>query len=53
MCVGLKGCEEGGFKDSKGKGGANSMQDGAVDLQHGTGVEGNTQPCINATTKYS
>jgi hypothetical protein len=30
-----------GFKDSKQRGEANIMQDGAVDIQHGTGVDGN------------
>jgi hypothetical protein len=36
----------GRVKDSKGRGEANTMQDGAVDLQHGTGVDGNLHPCI-------
>ncbi len=30
-----------GSRTSKGRGGANTLQDGAVDLQHGTGVEEN------------
>ncbi len=36
----------GGSKDSKGSGGDDIKQDGIVDLQHGTGVDGNSQPCI-------
>jgi hypothetical protein len=39
----------GGFKDSKGRGGDNNMQDQTVDLQHGTGVERNLHPCIRPT----
>jgi hypothetical protein len=41
------GCDqEDGFKDSKGRGGANVTQDGTVDLQHGTGVDENLHQCI-------
>jgi hypothetical protein len=41
MCMGLMGCDQGGgFKDSKGRGETNIMQDGTVDLQHGTGANG-------------
>jgi hypothetical protein len=40
---GMNGCDQGvGFKESKGRVGDNIMQDGTVDLQHGTGVEGNS-----------
>ncbi len=35
-----------GLKIARGRGGANIMQDGAVDLQHGTGVEKNLCPRI-------
>ncbi len=55
MCVGLMGRDQRGrFKDSKGRGKANSMQDGAVHLQQGTGVYGNSLPCIQGHhPKYS
>jgi hypothetical protein len=47
MCVGLMGCDQGGWlRDSRGRGGADIMQDGTVDLQYGNGVEGNSNPCI-------
>jgi hypothetical protein len=36
----------GGFKDSKGWGEVKIMQDGTVDLQHGAGMDGNSQPCV-------
>jgi hypothetical protein len=36
----------GGFKDGEGRVGANVMQDGTVDLQHGTRVDGDSHPCI-------
>ncbi len=40
MCVGLMGCDqESEFKDSRGMGGTNLMQDGAVDLQLEAGVK--------------
>jgi hypothetical protein len=35
-----------GIKDSKERNEANIMQDGSVDLQHGTGVDGNLHPCL-------
>ncbi len=41
----LAGQSRGGFTDGKGKGGANVMQHGVVDLQHGT-VEKNLHSCI-------
>jgi hypothetical protein len=34
------------FKDSKERGGANIIQDGKIDLQHGTGVDGKSHPCL-------
>jgi hypothetical protein len=47
MCVGLMGCDQGGWlRDSRGRGGADIMQDGTVDLEYGIGVEGNSNPCI-------
>ncbi len=47
MCVGLMGCDQGGWlRDSRGRGGADITQDGTVDLQYGIGVEGNLNPCI-------
>jgi hypothetical protein len=33
----------GGFRDIKGR--ANGLKNGAVDLQHETGVEGSLHPC--------
>ncbi len=36
----------GGFKDSKGRLGANIMKDGSADSLHGTGVEENSHPCV-------
>ncbi len=49
MCVGLMGCDQkGGFNDSKERGEANIMQDGAVDLQHGTGVDGTSHLFIQS-----
>jgi hypothetical protein len=46
-CVGLVGSNQrGGLKDGDGRGGANIMQDGIVDLQHGTGVDEDSNPCI-------
>jgi hypothetical protein len=36
----------GWFKYSKGRGEANIVQDGAVDLQHRTGMDGNSHPCV-------
>jgi hypothetical protein len=38
----------GGFKDSKGWGEANIMQNGTVDLQHGTGMDGDLHPFVEA-----
>ncbi len=35
-----------GSRIARGGVGANIMQDEAVDVQHGTGVEGNLHPCI-------
>jgi hypothetical protein len=35
-----------GFKDRQGEGRTNTVQEGAIDLQNGTGVEGNSYPCI-------
>jgi hypothetical protein len=36
------GCDQGGgFEDCKGRGGANIIQDGAVDAQHMIRAEGN------------
>jgi hypothetical protein len=47
VCVGLMECDlQGGFKGSKGRGEANIRQDGAVDLRHGTGMDENSQLCI-------
>ncbi len=47
MCVGLTGCKKGvGSRISKGKDGANTVHDGAVDLLHGAGVERNSHLCI-------
>jgi hypothetical protein len=47
MYVGLIGCDQGGgFEDSEKRGGSSIMQDEAVDLQHGTGVDGNSHPFI-------
>jgi hypothetical protein len=49
--VRLTRCDQGGvFKDSKGRDGANTIQDGAVDLQHGTGLERNLHLCIKKAT---
>jgi hypothetical protein len=46
MCMGLMGCDQvGGIKVARGRGGANIMQDGAVDSQHGTGVEEYSHLC--------
>ncbi len=46
MCVGLMGCHQGGrIKDSEGRGRAYIMQDGTSDLQHGTGVDGDSYLC--------
>jgi hypothetical protein len=46
MCVELIGCDQGdGFKDIKGRAGANIVRDEAVDSQHGTGLEGNSHLC--------
>ncbi len=51
MCVGLMGCDQGGrFKDNTGWGEANIMQDGAVDLQHWTGLDGIRICASKATT---
>jgi hypothetical protein len=51
MYTGLIGCDqEGGFKDVKGRGGANIMQDGTVDLQHETEQAGNRTHASMATT---
>ncbi len=35
-----------GSRIINGKGRANTVQEGAIDLQNGTGVEGNSYPCI-------
>ncbi len=42
------GCNqrEVGSRIGKGRGRTNSVQEGAIDLQNGTGVEGNSYPCI-------
>ncbi len=45
------GAQEDGFKDSKGRGGANITQVGSVDMQHGTGGDGKLQPCIKGHPK--
>jgi hypothetical protein len=46
-CLGVRGSEQGGgFKDGKGWGEANIMQDGRADLLHGTGVDGNLHPYV-------
>ncbi len=43
----LRGCDQGGgFKISKGRGEASIMQDGTVDLQHGTRVDGDSHLCV-------
>jgi hypothetical protein len=45
VCVGLMGCDQDGeFKGSKGRAGANIMQNGTDVLLHGTGVDGNSHP---------
>ncbi len=47
------GCDHGGgLKDSRGRGGTNIMQDGAVDLQNGSRVEENC-PCASKATTLS
>jgi hypothetical protein len=47
MCVELMGSDqEEGSKDSKGRGGANIMPDGKVDLKQGIGVDRNSHLCI-------
>jgi hypothetical protein len=44
---GIEGHDQGGgFEDSKGRGEANIMQDGTVNLQHGTVVDGDSYPCF-------
>jgi hypothetical protein len=46
MCAGLRGWDQGGgFKDNKGRGEPNMMQDGKVDLQKGTGGDGDPHLC--------
>ncbi len=46
MCVGLMGRDQGGgIKVAGGRGGANIMQNEAVDSQHGTGVEEYSHLC--------
>jgi hypothetical protein len=48
MHDGLMGCDqEGGFKDSKWRGGTNIMKDGTVDLLQGSGVNVDLYPCMN------
>jgi hypothetical protein len=43
----LRGCDQGGgLKDSKGMGEASIMQDGTVDLQYRTRVDGDSHLCI-------
>ncbi len=50
MYIGLIGCDqEGGFKDVKGRGGANIMQDETVDLQYVTEQMGNRTHASKAT----
>jgi hypothetical protein len=48
MCARLMGGDqEGGSRTAGGwTGPTNIMQDGTVDLQHGTAVDGNSPPCI-------
>jgi hypothetical protein len=47
MCLWVRGSEQGGrFKDGKGWGEANIMQDGRVDFLHGTGVDRNLYPYV-------
>ncbi len=51
MYIGLIGYDqERGFKDVKGRGGANIMQDGTVDLQYVTEQMGNRTHASMATT---
>ncbi len=51
VCVGLMRCDQGDmFKASKRRGVANIMQDGAVDLQYGSGVVGNLHHASKANT---
>jgi hypothetical protein len=46
MYVGSRG----GLKDRKGRGEANIMQGGAIELQHKTGGDGNFMSALKATT---
>jgi hypothetical protein len=49
--MGLMECDQwGGFRDSRERGGVSIMQDGAGDMQNGTGVEGNWLRASKATT---
>jgi hypothetical protein len=46
VCI-LMGCDQGGmFRDSKREGWGSHHASWAVDLQHGTGLEGNSHLCI-------
>ncbi len=48
MCVrgGVSGCDQGGGSKGKpGRAGASTVQDGPVDLQHGTKVNKHLHPC--------
>jgi hypothetical protein len=44
MYVGLMGCDQGGFKDSRGRGRANIVHDGAIDMQHEKWIGGKFSP---------
>ncbi len=51
MCMVLRVWDQrGGFRDSRGRGGVSIIQDGAGDLQNGTGVERNRLRASQATT---